>query len=102
MRPIAAALALLALLGGCSLGSDEESRPPQLGVKAEDEEAVEELGFPSTATRNTIRVGGSDAAADAAGVAGALYPATGETDRPTAVVLVDGSDWQAAIAASLL
>ncbi len=102
MRRLVPALALLALLGGCSLGDNESSRPPQLGVEAEDEEAAEKLGFPSSATRNTIRVGGSDAAADAAGVAGALYPATGTSDRPTAVVLVDQDDWQSAIAASVL
>jgi ell wall binding domain 2 (CWB2) len=102
MRRLASALALLALLGGCSLGDDESSRPPQLGVQAEDEEAAEKLGFPSSATRNTIRVGGSDAAADAAGVAGALFPATGTSDRPTAVVLVEQDDWQSAIAAAVL
>jgi hypothetical protein len=101
MRRLAAALVLLSLLGGCDLG-DEESRPPELGVKAEDEQAVEKLGFPSSATRNTIRVGGSDEASDVAGVASALFPATGDTDRPTAVVLVDQDDWQSAIAASVL
>ena len=89
------------LLAGCST-SDDDSRPPQLGVKASDEQAAEKLGFPSSATRNTVRVGGSDAVADAAGVAGALYPATGDTDRPTAVVLVDQDDWPTAIAASVL
>ena len=89
------------LLVGCSTG-DDEKRPPQLGVKAEDEHAAEKLGFPSTATRNTIRVGGSDAASDAAGVAGALYPATGDSDRPTAVVLVDQDDWATAISAAVL
>jgi ell wall binding domain 2 (CWB2) len=94
-------LASAILLAGCSTG-DDESRPPQLGVKAEDEQAVEKLGFPSTATRNTIRVGGSDAAADAAGVAGALYPATGDADRPTAIVLVDQKDWATAVSASVL
>jgi hypothetical protein len=102
MRRVVPALALLALLGGCSLGDEETSRPPQLGVEAEDEEAAEKLGFPSSATRNTIRVGGSDAAADAAGVAGALFPATGTSDRPTAVVLVEQDDWQSGIAASVL
>jgi hypothetical protein len=103
MRRLVPALALLAFLGGCSLGDEETtSRPPQLGVEAEDEEAAEELGFPSTATRNTVRVGGSDAAADAAGVAGALFPATGTSDRPTAVALVDQDDWQSGIAASVL
>ncbi|HKP22128.1 MAG TPA: cell wall-binding repeat-containing protein [Thermoleophilaceae bacterium] len=89
------------MLAGCST-SDNESRPPQLGVQANDEQAAEKLGFPSSATRNTIRVGGSDAASDAAGVAGALYPATGDSDRPTAVVLVDQNDWATAIAASVL
>jgi hypothetical protein len=94
-------LALLLVLAGCSTG-DDESRPPQLGVQAEDEEAAEKLGFPSTATRNTVRVGGSDAVADAAGVAGALYPATGDADRPTAVALVDKDDWVTGIAAAVL
>jgi hypothetical protein len=40
--------------------------------------------------------------ADAAGVAGALYPATGDSDRPTAVVLVDQDDWVTGIAAAVL
>jgi ell wall binding domain 2 (CWB2) len=101
MRRVLVGLAFVSLLGGCSVGEDE-TRPPQLGVEAEDEEAAEKLGFPSSATRNTIRVGGGDAASDAAGVAGALYPATGDSDRPTAVVLVDQDDWQSAIAAAVL
>jgi putative cell wall-binding protein len=94
-------LASAVLLAGCSTG-DDESRPPQLGVKASDEQAAEKLGFPSSATRNTVRVGGSDTTADAAGVAGALYPATGDSDRPTAIVLVDKDDWATAISASVL
>jgi hypothetical protein len=94
-------LAVAVLLTGCST-SDDSARPPQLGVQAQDEQAAEKLGFPSTATRNTIRVGGSDAISDAAGVASALYPATGDSDRPTAVVLVDQNDWATAIAASVL
>ena len=102
MRRISALfLASAVLLGGCSTG-DDDSRPPQLGVKASDEQGAEKLGFPSSATRNTVRVGGSDATADAAGVAGALYPATGDSDRPTAIVLVDKDDWATAISASVL
>jgi hypothetical protein len=101
MRRLLLGLLLVSTVGGCSLG-DEETRPPQLSVEPDDEEAVEKLGFPSSATRNTIRVGGSDAIADAAGVAGALFPATGDTDRPSAVVLVEQDDWQSAIAASVL
>ena len=87
-------------LAGCSLG-DEPSRPPQLGTKSADDDAAEKLGFPSTATKNTIRVGGGDAAADAAGVASAVFPATTDAARPTAVVLVDNDDWQAGVTASV-
>src|ERR687895_867632 len=101
MRRLAVALLVTGLIGGCSLG-DEDDRPPQLGVEPDDSQAAEKLGFPSTATRNTIRVGGSDAVADAAGVAGALSPATGDADRPTAVVLVDQDDWATAVAAAVL
>ena len=39
---------------------------------------------------------------DAAGVAGALPATNGDSDRPTAVVLVDQDDWATAIAASVL
>jgi hypothetical protein len=101
MRRLAIALLSTSLLAGCSLG-DDPSRPPQLGVEAQDSQAAEKLGFPASATRNTIRVGGADEAADAAGVASALFPARSSSDRPTAVVLVDSNDWQSAIAASVL
>ena len=60
-----------------------------MGATGGDDRAAEKLGFPFTATRNTVRIGGGDATTDAAGVANALFPATGESDRPTAVVLVD-------------
>ena len=101
MRRLAIALLLVGLLGGCSLG-DDESGSPQLGVESQDDEGAEKLGFPAGATRNTIRVGGADAVADAAGVASALFPSTSSSDRPSAVVLVDSQDWQTAIAAAVL
>jgi hypothetical protein len=102
LRRFSALLVVIALVAaGCST-SDDESTPPQLGVQGEDEQAAEKLGFPSSATRNTVRVGGADPASDAAGVAGALYPATGDSDRPTAVVLVDQDDWVTGIAAGVL
>jgi hypothetical protein len=98
-----AALALTAAAGlsGCSLGGDSD-RPPQLGTKSDDKEAAVKLGFPSSATKNTVRVGGADATADAAGVANAVFPSTGNANRPTAVVLVDKDDWQAGITAAVL
>lgn len=101
MRRAVALLLAAGLLGGCSLG-DEETRPPQISVEADDEESAEQPGFATSATRNTIRVGGGDSAADAAALAGALFPATGSSDRPGAVVLVDGEDWPSAVAASVL
>jgi ell wall binding domain 2 (CWB2) len=102
-RWIGATLATLAAVaaGGCDLG-DDSSRPPQLGPPSDDDEAAAQLGFPATATRNTVRVGGDDAAGDAAGVANAAFPATTPATRPTAVVLVDEDDWQAAVTAAVL
>ena len=98
-------LLLAVTLAGCDLG-DDETLPPRPGL-AEDEQPWEEqprekVVVSSSATRNTVRVGGSDAAADAAGVAGALYPATDASDRPSAVVLIDEGDWVTGIAASVL
>jgi hypothetical protein len=60
------------------------------------------LGFPALATKNTTRVPGADPTADAAAAALAAFPSTSATTRPTAVALVDASDWQAVIAASVL
>ena len=94
-------LLLAFLLAGCDLG-DEETRPPQPGVPAEDVQTTEEPATPSAATRNTVRVGGSDEAADAAGVADALYPSPSDGARPTAVALVDQDDWVTGVAASVL
>ena len=98
---LAVALAAVAAGAGCTL-NDDASRPPQLGAESSDQEAATKLGFPTSATKNTVRVGGGDAATDAAGVARALYPATGGTNRPTAVVLVDQNDWVSAVTASVL
>ncbi|MGI8749923.1 MAG: cell wall-binding repeat-containing protein [Thermoleophilaceae bacterium] len=101
-----AALTLVALTGlsGCSVGGggESENRLPQLSAKSSDKKAVVKLGFPSSATKNTIRVAGADAASDAAGVASAVFPSTASSNRPTAVVLVDKDDWQAGVTASVL
>ncbi len=59
-------------------------------------------GAVGVATRNTTRLGGRDPASDAAGVARAAYPGLTTASRPQAVVLVDGHDWAAALAASAL
>src|SRR3954464_2156927 len=105
----AAVLAAALLLPGCSLkdssSDDTGGAPvatPVTGAKSTDKKATEQLGFPITATRNTTRVSGSDAAADAAGVASAIFPSSSLETRPPAVVLVDKDDWQGAVAAGSL
>jgi putative cell wall binding repeat protein len=104
---LAVVFIVAAILGG---GSSEQpiadspapvGRPPAPG-EGPAGEALGELGYPAFATSNTTRVGGSDPASNAAGIALAVYPATDGAQRPTAVVLVDGDDWQGGVAASVL
>jgi hypothetical protein len=97
--------------GGGSNKKDEKPAPAPVQATpepaAEEEqtptaEAAEELGYPSFATNNTTRVGGSDAATTAAGVALAVFPSAKVAQRPVAVTLVDEDDWQGAVAAAVL
>lgn len=109
---IAIVFLIAAVLGGG--GSNQHSEKPapapvQASPEPPPEEkqtpaaaAAEELGYPSFATNNTTRVGGSDAATTAAGVSLAVFPSTKAAQRPTAVTLVDEDDWQGAIAAAVL
>ena len=104
--PTLALLALLAtLLAGCGRGDssdDQASSRPQVGVKADDDDAAADLGFPVFATKNTIRVAGADAVADAAAVVRAVHPDGAAASRPQAVTLVDAGDWRAALVAASL
>ena len=76
------------------------------GRKANPSEAAgagaEELGYPSFATSNTTRIGGSDPVSNAAATALAVFPSTNEKQRPVAVALVGAEDWAGAIAAGVL
>jgi hypothetical protein len=121
-RPIPAALKAIAglivvaivflvaavLAGGGANRAREEAASPtiaapsQTGSETPAAEVAEELGFPSIATNNTTRVGGSDPASTAAAVALAVYPARTPGQRPAAVTLVDEGDWQGAVAAAVL
>jgi hypothetical protein len=94
------ACALAATLGACGKGG--AGNAPALGKSGSEKKAATDLGFPAFATKNTTRVGGADPVADAAAVARAVYPATDASTRPTAVVLVDASEWRAPLAASVL
>jgi hypothetical protein len=109
LRPLAALLVLaLIAVCGCS-GLNEKSGNARTGTAAADISAQStsttasaELGFPVTATRNTTRVAGADAVADVAGAVSAVFPATSSDNRPHAIAIVDKSNWQGAIAASVL
>jgi hypothetical protein len=59
-------------------------------------------GVVSVATKNTTRLGGADAATDAAAVARAVYPGLTAETRPRAVTIVDERNWPASLAASTL
>lgn len=65
-------------------------------------ETAEALGYPTFATNNTVRIGGVDPAANAAGAALAVFPSITPEQRPAAVTLVDEDDWGGAIAAAAL
>jgi hypothetical protein len=97
----AAAAILIALAGtGCGKSASE-----QQSASGGVETVVIKTGAAGTAatvTRNTTRLGGSDAAADAAAVARAAYPGLTASTRPQAVVIADAHDWPAALAASAL
>jgi hypothetical protein len=97
------AVALVAILSG---GEDPEgeTRVVTVAVASDDpEEApVGTLGFPLVATRNTTRVGGPDAIADAAAIALATHPPAPEAEPIEAAVLIADGNWQAGIAAAAL
>jgi hypothetical protein len=105
-RPVFALLvacAALVIAAGCGK-SDQGGGggTPQIGKKGDQPKAAQQLGFPTFATRNTTRVGGADATADAAAVAQAVFPGTADVTRPGAVTLVDTKSWQDGVAASVL
>ncbi|HEX3735036.1 MAG TPA: cell wall-binding repeat-containing protein [Solirubrobacterales bacterium] len=108
---LAIAFIVVAVLGG-SGGSESASTsagpapalpaPSGKSGQAPATQTAEQLGYPAFATNNTTRVGGSDPAANAAGVALAVYPSTTPAQQPAAVTLVGENDWAGAIAASAL
>src|SRR4051794_39274005 len=100
-RPFAGALVCSLLIAGCGKEAGAPNQP-LVGLKGSEKKAAQGLGFPTFATKNTTRVGGADAVADAAAVARAVYPAETASTRPSAVTLVDGGDWRIALASSVL
>jgi hypothetical protein len=94
------------LVDALKKGPKETAPPPAprivVHTKKPQPKAAQDLGFPEFATKNTTRVSGADAVANAAGVALAVFPSTGGVAGPDAVSLVDSSDWQSGIAAASL
>ncbi len=103
-RALSPILLLVLLAAGCSLG-DSQGAAPSFTAEGGDSsslEGLERFSLLSLATANTTRLGGRDAADDAAAAAVASYPGTSAETRPSAVMLVDGDNWQGAVAASVL
>ena len=107
---VSAVFLVAAILGGGSRqGHVDGAAPPVGGAETTGQgqapasrESTTELGYPAFATKNTTRVGGGDAASNAAGVALAVFPSTEPRERPAAVTLVDEGSPAAAIAAAVL
>jgi hypothetical protein len=109
LAALAVLFILVAVLAGRDGGSAPQESPapaPSSAGAAKQSEPVTqsagELGYPTFATDNTTRVGGSDASANAAAVALAVYPSATPSQRPAAVTLVSEEDWAGALAAAVL
>ncbi|MGI8505884.1 MAG: cell wall-binding repeat-containing protein [Solirubrobacteraceae bacterium] len=92
----------LAGCGGTKLLKPTAASTITIGIPSKTPQAAQKLGFPSLATKNTTRVAGADPAANAAGVALAVYPSAAPGTHPAAVTIAPTGDWQAALAASVL
>jgi putative cell wall-binding protein len=109
---VALALAFIAAAivfgsGGGEEGSTQAAPAPAPADGAGSADAppgltAAELGYPTFATNNTVRIGGSDPVANAAGAALAAFPSTTDEQRPSAVTVVGEEDWAGAIAAAVL
>jgi ell wall binding domain 2 (CWB2) len=107
---VAVAFIVAAVIGGSGgpKGGDASGPAPAPAPVSGSEAAApatqtaEQLGYPTFATGNTTRVGGSNPTANAAAVALAVFPAVVPAQRPAAVTLLGEDDWAGAIAASVL
>jgi hypothetical protein len=105
VRSLCAAAAILALLvagcGGSKAGTSTTppTTAPVTGQTGDEvPQAGPPLGFPVFATKNTTRVAGGDAIADAAAIAVAVFP----EKHPAAVILAEARDWHTGLVASVL
>lgn len=96
---VSAAFLAASLLAGCGKSA---SLGPTPGEGTQAAALPGTAGTTGLSTVNTTRIGGSSPIADAAAVARAVFPGVADEGRPQAVVLVDGANWPAALAASVL
>src|SRR6202167_5416533 len=101
-RPASARLLAALLVLGATLAGGGKSLPA--GESHSPVATVAGVGALASglATKNTTRLGGANPIGDAAAVALAVNPGLTPATRPAAVVLVNESDWAAALAASAL
>lgn len=91
-------IAAIAVAGcGRETPATDSERP---ALVAPQKAEPQNLGYPEIATKNTTRIPGTDSTQTAAAVARAIYPSAAR--RPSAVTLVDASDWRVAVAAAAL
>ncbi len=88
--------------GGSPAPAPAATAPSGGGTETPATQTAEQLGYPTFATGNTTRIGGSDPASNAAAAALAVFPSTTPAQRPAAVTLVGEDDWAGAIAAAVL
>ncbi len=106
---LAVVFIVIAIVGGTG-GEDSTDTPAPAPAPvgggndagAPSSQSADALGYPSFATNNTTRIGGSDPTANAAGAALAAFPSTADAQRPAAVTVVGEEDWAGAIAAAVL
>lgn len=86
-------------------GKDNPQELPKSNTQSPESEqkspSSKPLPSPSV-TVNTTRLGGKDPLATAVQIALTAYPNSPASQRPSTVALVDGSEWQTALAASRL
>ena len=85
---------------GCGRTEPIGEEPDQPALLTPQRQSFENLGFPEFATKNTTRVAGANATRTAAAVVRAVFPHSAR--KPSAITLVDTSDWRVAVAAAAL
>ncbi|MDQ3677822.1 MAG: cell wall-binding repeat-containing protein [Actinomycetota bacterium] len=101
-RPRLLIVLLVAALAAAGCGREEpiSNDRDTPALLTPQRELFENLGFPDFATKNTTRVAGANATQTAAATVRAVFPDA--RHKPSAVTLVDTSDWRVAVAASAL